>query len=276
LSRQIRAGGWSEVLPRVYAITPGVTWHQRVLATSLWAGDRGTIARRSTARLHGLDGSWGDQVDVLLTSRRAAPAPWVVPIYSTIDGADRTTRKGITTVTVTRALIDLGAVVGDEDLELALESALRLGLTTCRYLEKRLVFVGGKGRRGVAALRRVLAARGTDTKATGSYLETRLIQMLRDHRIYPPERQYPVRHGVREIVRVDFAWPALKLAVEADGFRWHGTRVVWKRDLGRLSDLASVGWRALHATKTDIEDPCSFVALLRRALGEAELPFSSS
>jgi very-short-patch-repair endonuclease len=196
-------------------------------------------------------------------------------MYSTLDAADRTTRKGITTVTVTRALIDLGTVVGDDDLELALESALRLGLTTCGYLEKRLVIVGGKGRRGVAALRRVLAARGRDTKATDSYLETRLVQMLRDHRICPPERQYTVRDGERAVARVDLAWPSLKLAVEADGFRWHGGRVAWKRDLGRLSDLGSIGWRALHATKADIQDPSSFVPMLRRALGEGAFPFSS-
>ena len=174
-------------------------------------------------------------------------------------------------MTPSRALMDLGSVIDDCGLELALESALRLGLTTCGYLEKRLAFAGGKGRRGVAALRRVLAARGADTRATESYLETRLVQMLRAHRIYPPKCQYTIHDRAREIARVDLAWPSLRLAVEAAGYRWHAGRFAWKRDLARLSDIASAGWRVVHATKADIDDPHAFLPIIRRALGETAL-----
>lgn len=231
LSRLISRNDWKEVLPGVYATRPGrVVGQQRIRAAQLWAGHRGAIARRTTARLYGLDGSWGDQVEIIAEGKTRAPAPWVTLVYSHLEAADRTTHKGIRTMTVSRALLDLGAVIDEDELELALESALRLGLTTCGYLEKRLTVVGGKGRRGVAALRRVLAARGPGTKATESYLETQLVQMLRVHRVYPPERQYTIRDGHREVARVDLAWPSLKLpwrptatAGMRDGWRGSGT-----------------------------------------------------
>jgi hypothetical protein len=135
LSRLISRNDWPALLPGVYATRPGrVTPHQQMRAAVLWAGHRAAIARRTTARLYELDGSWGDQVEIIAGTKTRSPAPWVKLVHSNIESADRTTHKGIATVTASRALLDLGSVVDDDELELALESALRLGLTTCGYL----------------------------------------------------------------------------------------------------------------------------------------------
>src|SRR5438270_9369463 len=45
------------------------------------------------------------------------------------------------------------------------------------------------------------------------------------------------------IARVDFAFPAAKVAVEADGYRWHSGRAQWQQDLERRNALTNLGWR---------------------------------
>ncbi len=52
---------------------------------------------------------------------------------------------------------------------------------------------------------------------------------------------------------VDFAYPDLKLAIEADGYRWHTGRIRWEHDLARRNRLTALGWRTLHVTWSDIE-----------------------
>jgi very-short-patch-repair endonuclease len=52
---------------------------------------------------------------------------------------------------------------------------------------------------------------------------------------------------------VDFAFPAAKLAIEADGYRWHSGRAPWERDLGRRNALTSLDWRVIHVTPRDVE-----------------------
>ena len=52
-----------------------------------------------------------------------------------------------------------------------------------------------------------------------------------------------------EGMEVDFAWPAVRLAVEADGWETHGTRTAFQRTAGAASALAARGLdaAAVHA-----------------------------
>jgi very-short-patch-repair endonuclease len=54
--------------------------------------------------------------------------------------------------------------------------------------------------------------------------------------------------------RVDFAFPQLKVAVEADGEEWHASSEDIQRDKVRDSQLASQGWIVLRFTEQEIED----------------------
>ena len=48
--------------------------------------------------------------------------------------------------------------------------------------------------------------------------------------------------------RLDFAYPALHVAIEADGFFWHSSRARWDRDIERRNALAVLGWTVIHVT----------------------------
>jgi very-short-patch-repair endonuclease len=57
-----------------------------------------------------------------------------------------------------------------------------------------------------------------------------------------------IRDGRGFVARVDLAYPAQKLAIEADGYRYHSGRQVWERDLARNNELGGLGWMLLHFT----------------------------
>lgn len=70
--------------------------------------------------------------------------------------------------------------------------------------------------------------------------------------------------------RLDFAWPALKIAVEIDGGQWHpgGGRHGGDADRDKLNHAAADGWRILHFSPVQITDaPSVCIGIVRRALG---------
>jgi hypothetical protein len=114
-----------------------------------------------------------------------------------------------------QTLIDLAAELSDIEWEWALESALRKKLTTVGELEE---FARTKAN-GADRVRRVLALRPPGAPATGSLLETLMIQLARTvPGLPPPERQFEVRNRYGEFVAyVDLCWPDLGVFIELDG-----------------------------------------------------------
>lgn len=65
---------------------------------------------------------------------------------------------------------------------------------------------------------------------------------------------------------LDFAWPDLRLALEADSYRHHAGRLAWSRDRIRNRQLLSIGWRMVPITWEDmVEAPDELVDMLRQA-----------
>lgn len=66
---------------------------------------------------------------------------------------------------------------------------------------------------------------------------------------------------------VDFAYPDKKLAIEADGYRWHSGRRRWQHDISRGNELIRLGWRVIHVTADDVKHRPDIVAqMIRSAL----------
>ncbi len=53
-------------------------------------------------------------------------------------------------------------------------------------------------------------------------------------------------------VRVDFAYPHLKIAIEIDGAAFHRSREAWENDRARDTRLRALGWIVLRFTVNDI------------------------
>ena len=238
-------------------------WVQLLHAACLAAGADAVASHRSAAALWRLDGVTPDAIELLLPANNGYRRH-TVHRTSDLAAVDVTTVDGIPTTTLARTLVDVGAVIEDEVLERALESALRQGLSLGR-LRWRLDALSGRGRPGPAALRRVLARRPEGGAATESELETRFMQLLRGGGLPEPRRQYEVRDASGFVARVDFAYPGRRLAVELDGFGPHADR--FQHDRTRQNRLVLLGWTVLRFTWSDVvERPTYVVAALATAL----------
>ncbi|MGH9128771.1 MAG: DUF559 domain-containing protein [Acidimicrobiales bacterium] len=251
-----RSGHWTRVRGSLYRLTAYPTsWRQDLMAAVLVGGPGALASHRAAARLHGLDGVYSELVEVTVaTAGNHRNLPGVVVHRSApVDRTDRDRTDGFPVTTVTRTLIDLGAVVDPEVVESALESALRANRTSLQLLHRRLEAVGGRGKPGTASLRRVLAAR-LCLPPTGSELETRFVQLCRRARIPDPARQASVAIGAGRTARVDFAWPDRRVLVELDGFPWHGTPAGYRSDMRRQNAivLARPGWTVLRFGWRDV------------------------
>jgi len=150
-------------------------------------------------------------------------------------------------------------MVDAETLEAAFESARRMGLATVASVIRAQADLDR--RVGAAALRRVIqrAAR----RPLESRLEVKLNRLLARCSLPPSEAQYRIGP-----YRVDRAWPAQRVAVEADGFQHHGKRLEWKRDRQRIAAIEAMQWRIVHVTWDDVtRQPAQTVDRIAFALG---------
>jgi len=49
-------------------------------------------------------------------------------------------------------------------------------------------------------------------------------------------------------VFLDFAYPDVLLAIEADSYLWHASLADWQRDRARNNELVALGWSILPTT----------------------------
>jgi very-short-patch-repair endonuclease len=232
------------VHPAVYR-TAGApsTWDQRLLAACLAAGPACAISHRTAAHEWEL-GVFPDVVDVV-TPRPQWPRLRNVKVRRSTDlRADHiTVRRGIPITKPLRTLVDLGAAA-----PWAVADALERGLTAKLFglaaADRMLDDLGRKGRTGVGVLRLALDSRALGRDVPESLLEVRMARLIRRHGIPMPVYQHVVVPGLR----VDFAYPELKIAIEVDGFGVHGTPEALSADLARQNRLVARGWIVLRFT----------------------------
>jgi very-short-patch-repair endonuclease len=254
----------------VYAVGAApATWEQSVMASCIWAGPGAVASHRAAAALWRLDGQRPSRPEV--TTRRAVRSDDVVVHRSnSLTEMDITLIGAIPATRVARTLLDLAGVVSPGSLEAAAVDACRRGLTSVPELEALLRRVGGRGCRGASALRKFLAEIDGLGPAPESPLELEVMRFLKRHRLPTPIRQFPVRDRGRLIARVDFAYPELRIAIEADGYRYHSAPASWRRDRQRFTGLSALGWIVIYVTSDDLLlRPRQTAAGIRRAIDRA-------
>jgi very-short-patch-repair endonuclease len=178
-----------------------------------------------------------------------------------LTGADATTLGPFRIAAATRTLIDLAGVVSEEALEIALDSAMRNGLTSIPYLTARLNNIGSQGRRGCGTLARLLAQRAR-LGGLESPLETKFLRLVRSAGLPLPEAGFAVGR-----YRIDFAYPQAKLGVELEGLDYHSGRQALNRDKTRRNHFADHGWVILYFTWDDVtKQPRGVLGTLRNHL----------
>lgn len=274
---RMSSGRWLEILPGVYRIagTPR-SWPQDLMAVCLWGGAGTAASHRAAAALWELEG-FREGILECSTDRRIRRGELDLVIHrATLRRFEVTSRGRIPVTTPARTLLDLGSVASPDAVERALEDALRKRLTTVSRLTSALERSGGRGRRGTGVLKRLLDPRGSDQAALESALELELRRLLKKARLPEPVRQFEIRDGDSLIARVDFAYPELRLAIEADGYRYHSGRSAWQRDVSRRNQIVMQGWRVVNFTSEDLRRrPLEAIAQIRRALADPSFALTS-
>ncbi len=145
--------------------------------------------------------------------------------------SEQTVWRGIPVTNVARTLVDLAAVLGAAELARACHEAGVRHHTTPRQVEALLTRRPNSP--GAARLRAVL--RG-DVHVTLSKLEGRFLQRLRQPGLPLPQTNRPA--GSK---RVDCRWPAHRLTIELDGYRYHHSRHAWEQDRLREREARARG-----------------------------------
>lgn len=212
-----------------------------------------------------------------LTAARllAIPAPREVDIHVTVVGRWRRSlsgvhvrrinalapgelrrHQGLPVTSPSLTLLDLAGVVGERELEVALNEARVQRLV--REEELRATIATHPRRRGARALGRLLAAEG-EPRLTRSEAERRALRAMRKHGIEPDASDFPVGP-----YRVDFWFERERIAVEVDGYRYHSTPKRFRDDRRRAAYLASRGIQVYPLTWDDL-GPGAGLAMRRLA-----------
>jgi G:T-mismatch repair DNA endonuclease (very short patch repair protein) len=154
---------------------------------------------------------------------------------------------------VQRTLVDLSAVLEDEALEMALDSACRRYPQTGDWLARYVQQLKPQGTPGLTRLMALMKLR--TGSSTDSALEVRVLRTLRAVGLTPTDFQLEVvdRDG-SFVMRLDFAWAALKIALHVDGYLWHHQRARFDRDAKQRSRLQALGWRFVTVTARNVQD----------------------
>jgi Transcriptional regulator, AbiEi antitoxin len=165
-----------------------------------------------------------------------------------LDPKQVTKVKGIPVTTVPQTLVDLAAVLSDEELARACHEAGVRYRTTPRQVEALLAHnTPGAGR-----LRAVMSG---DVHVTLSQLERAFLKLLREAGLPLPQI-----NKVSGSKRVDCRWPELKLTVELDSYRFHNSRYAWEQDRERERQARARGDELRRYTWFDItETPAAVI-----------------
>lgn len=268
IDRMVSSSRWRRVLPATYALgTASTSLRQRAMGGIQWAGASAAAACETACALRRFADSLTHPIEISsphrLTSRQVVVhrvQPWVA---GEIELAD-----GIPVTSMERTLVDMAGRELAPRLQELLDEALRRSLTTVDRLDSYVRGNCGNGRHGPASLRLLMPQYMNGGGFSESILETRLRRLLDDSPLPKPVAQYVVRNGDRFVARVDFAWPGLKVAVEAVGRKPHEGQ--WDRDVARMNGLNLCGWTVIFVTWEDLHlRPRETLMSIARALGVA-------
>jgi very-short-patch-repair endonuclease len=249
--RQLIASGWlRKVAPRVFVVAGAPDTHrQRLRLGLLCLGDRSWISYEAAAALHGLDRSDALAVEFTIDRRRRTPTlAFTVHTSTRLPVIDQVTVNGLRTLSATRTVFDLAlARSSPRRVEAAIDSAVRLELSSPEVLAARLATLRGSGRWGCRLVERLLEDAGGHTM-----LERRFLELVREAGLPRPRTQVVHRKNGRHIARVDFLFEEYGVVVEVSGRLGHSTPAERARDAQRRNELQDIGRRVFEYTWEDV------------------------
>ncbi len=251
-----------------FAGTPQ-SFEQRCQCALFDAGPGAVLSHRTAAALWKFDGFSRSIVEVLV-ARTDSPDVQGALVHRTrlLPATDRSVVGTLEVTTATRTVIDLATCCGKSELEQAIDSSIRDGLTTETRLHARLQEMRGPGRSGIRLLDSVLDARPEGR--VESVLERAFLGLLRDAGISTARSQATVHVQARRF-RVDVL--VADVVFEVSGHRTHSTRTQRRSDASRTRLLQLAGLRVFEFTADEVFGaPENVVLQLRLIAFELDLP----
>jgi predicted transcriptional regulator of viral defense system len=242
VSHRAAAGRLHRVHRGVYAVGhPILTANGHRMAAVLACGPGAALSHASAAALWELRATRATRINVSVPTAAGRGKRSRVRIHrATALRQDEVTEKeAIRVTTPARTLLDLASSLPRRALERALDQAEVLELFDLRAL--RAAVEKHRGQRGAAVLSTVLEHHTPGTTLTKSTLEELMLSICDDHGL-----DRPLVNAWVEGLEVDFHWPAQRLVVEADSYKYHRSRHAFERDRERDAILARAGYRALR------------------------------
>lgn len=266
IKRWTRAGGLQRLHRGVYLIGVVPPPMAAEMAAVLVYGPGATLSHGTAAALRGLipaaDATGLIEVSIPGRSRIARRG---IRLWQArrLEVDERSWIQGMPVVSVGRTIVDLAAVLDVVDLERVVARAERERLIDAAGLEGLLPRY--RGRRGMPALRTVLSVRGGPS-LTRSEAEARFLALVRKAQL-----PTPMVNAVVEGYELDFLWPVERIAVEVDGYRFHGTRPGFEGDRRRTARLAARGIQVIPLTwRQIVEDGTATAVQVGQALVQAQ------
>jgi hypothetical protein len=270
--RRLDAGILLQISSRVLRVA-GIpqTPRQAAMASVLDAGGPATLARRSALSAWGIPGFELAPAHVVRTRiGRVRPADASVHTSRRLLAHHVTAIHGLPVTTMARTLVDVAGELPFARLERICDWAWARGLLTGLSLHRTVSELAGRGRKGSAALRQLVADRPIGHRPPESNLEARVAQVLRDAGEPPLERQPDLGHDDGWIGRVDFVDRRWWIVFEVQSDLFHGSVSAGRDDDARIAALRAAGFTVVELREFDVwHRPHRIVAAVRAARAEA-------
>jgi very-short-patch-repair endonuclease len=241
----------------VYAVGHRVVSREgRWTAAVLAMGSEAVLSHRSAAALWGMRAAARGHIEVTVPGPRRS-RPMLQVHHSKLAADEVTVLRGIPVTTPARTLLDLAAVLDARRLRRAFDEAEVQRLTDTTSLDD--LMERHARRRGIAALRRILATKDLGATITRSELETRFLEFL-DETVLPRPKVNASTRIDDQPIEADCLWSEHRVVAELDGHASHATTAGFERDRARDRALQARGWRVIRITWRQLHDEPGAVA----------------
>ena len=254
IRRMASEGALQTVLPGVFRSPSWPMGREQLMVAGCLRNSAAALAFTTAGQIHGLRKMFDDRVHLLVPHGSSPELPGlVVHRCRKINPEDVVPLgNGMRVTSVARTLFDVGGVIGHRRVVSALENAIDRKLVNMEAMSEVTLRLFHRRRPGSREIRSALLARSDWTSALQSDLEVRVLAAIRRAGLPMPVVQYELSFEDGHIVRFDFAWPHIRVALEVDHSFWHVGSEESRKDKQRDRKVATLNWQTLRITEDDV------------------------